>query len=284
MTQAVPPISVLTCIWKAPEEYLRRTIRSVLEQSYSDFEYIIVEDPSDTVSRDVVESFDDERIRYVLNDDRSSLIEQRNQAVSMARGKYFAWIDGDDICRVDRLALQRERMLDDANLDVLGSWLSIIDESGETLGMREYPVDHEAICKVLHRTNPIAQPSVMARTEAVRACGYQYGRYIGCEDYDVWCQLYKKGARFANFDQPLTMYRIQLNQLKWSKMHDLFNGTWEIQKNHFPDHQGGINMLRRCAQSVMLWLPTSIVRKIYMSMYVSRSKGAASAKASRAEK
>jgi glycosyltransferase involved in cell wall biosynthesis len=276
-------VSILTPLLNPEPRFFRDTVASVLAQTFRDFEYIVVEDPAtDAPSRElaaeILAEFGDPRIRHVRNERRTSLVRQRNCAVELARGGHAAWIDADDVCEPGRIEMQYNYLRRHPETDVVGSCLKVIDENNRVIGARCYPVSHDAIVRMLPIRNPLAQPSVMLRAEALRRVGgYRYDRYVGCEDYELWCRLFRAGARFHNLPEPLTRYRIQPGQLKATRMRDQLRGTLDIKRMHFPDDRSLASLTRRWAETGLMWLPPRIVTNLFLKLHVSDQPLVASA-------
>ena len=187
-----PRVSVLLPLYAPEPGYLRSTIDSVLCQTLEDFELLIVEDPSSRTAEDVIGQYTDPRIRYLLNPQRGSLVESLNHGLEMARADLVARLDGDDVCVPTRLQRQLEYLQQNAEVSVLGSQITIIDQNGRTRGRRQYPLTHEAILHTLPRFNPLAHPSVMYRRAPILdAGGYTYPVN---EDYELWSRLARRGC------------------------------------------------------------------------------------------
>jgi len=264
---------VLTPVRNPDPVFLRRTLASVLSQSLTDFEHVLVEDPSPRSAGPIVAEFADGRIRHVANPTRTSLLKQRNRSLQEAKGEFIALIDADDECEPGRLAAQVEFLRANPEVDVVGSQLTIIDAEHRPLGVRDYPLTHRAIASAMPRVSPIAQPSVMARTAAMLDVGgYAYARYNCCEDYELWCRMLRRGKRFANLPERLTRYRIQPQQLKSERLRDTIRGTLEIKRMHFPEDRAFASLLRRYGEALLLRLPPAMVLKLFLRLTVKQQR------------
>jgi len=262
---AEPLISVVIAVIDPDPYYFPQTVQSVLAQSLSDLELVVIEEPlspgkTTPSAGELLADFDDPRIRHYLHPHRTSLVRQRNRGLHAARADLVAWIDADDVCLPDRLVAQLERFSDDPQLTVAGSQLEVIDARGERIGYRSYPSTHHHIAASLPFFNPLAQPSVMLRKQAVlQAGGYLYDRYLAVEDYELWCRLAHRGARFANCSEPLTQYRIHPGGMKTTKLRSILRGTLDIKSMYFADRRAARYRLRRLGERLLLWLPPRFV-------------------------
>ena len=202
-----PAVSVLMPVYNA-ERFVGETVQSILDQTFGDFEFNIVNDGSTDGTLDVLESYarQDDRIRLVSRENRG-YIASVNEVLDMARAPLLARIDGDDTAMPERFEKQVAFL--EANPDVVavGSAATIIDEDGEVMGAFDVPLTHEQIeAQHLSGNSSIHHPSVMMRHEAVRAAGPYRDEYHGCDDYDLWLRLGEQG-RLANLPDRLLIKR-----------------------------------------------------------------------------
>ena len=187
---STPAISVNMCVYRPHPVYFRQAVESILNQTLEDFELVIVEDPSEVDGRELIpDLIQDPRVVYVHNEQRKRLVAQRNQALERSVADWVAILDADDIAKPDRLAKQWEFIQSHPEMDVVGSWIEIIDDAGNTIASRRYPVTHGDIARTMRRYNPIAQPAVAFSKVAVQSAGgYQK---MSVEDYELWCRMLK---------------------------------------------------------------------------------------------
>ncbi len=255
-----PLVSVVMPTLNPHPVYFRQAVESILNQTFDDWELVIVEDPSPRSAGDILKDYSDPRIRHFINPQRTSLVKQLNRALYEARAELIARQDADDISEPERLAKQFALMEEHKDITVLGTWLQLIDEKGQTLGYRCYPTDHNAIVASMPRFNPIGHPSVMFRKSIVlRHGGYLYDRFPALEDYDLWCRLAKLGARFANLPEPLVRYRIHSSGMKRTKLRGILKGTAEIKRLYFGSTMDFRARVRLLAEQVLLFLPPQFV-------------------------
>ena len=221
-----PTISVVMTVYDPQPEYFRKAVRSILDQSWTDLELIVVEDPSPRDGESMLQGLSDPRLRYLTNPERTCLPSQKNQGLQAAKGKFIALMDADDVAAPTRLADQLEYLHAHPQIDVLGSQITVIDSRDKVIAHRRFPLEHEAILKALPRVVPLSQPSVMFRREIFESFGgYQLAGYAAAEDYEVWSRWIQQGVRFANHRASLLSYRLHPGQTKFSKLRETIRGS-----------------------------------------------------------
>jgi len=271
-----PVVSVNLCVWNPDPRFFREAVQSIRCQTFGDWELVIVEDPSDRAGRTMIaDMLSDERIRYFCNTERTGLVAQRNLALRESRAPWVAVLDADDIATPERLRIQMQHLAAQSDISVLGSWIEVVDASGRPVGMRRYPVAHKQIERAMRRYNPIAQPAVVFnRALALECGGYQGEPYV--EDYDLWCRMLHRGARFANIQDLLTRYRVHGAASKQSHLRHVLRHTIAIKQRNFAGEFAVRDRLRLTAERAMLLLPP---RWVYLAFRLitlrrlSRSRG-----------
>jgi len=201
-----PKVTILMPACNAGK-YIAEAIRSVLEQTYADFELLIVDDGSTDDTVDVVRGFSDRRIR-LLTKEKEGISVALNAGLQMARGTYIARFDADDICLPRRLERQVIFLDGHPAYLIAGSDAEYISENGEHLfHFRCTGHTHREIIDNLYRCCPFIHSAVMYRKEAILRMG-GYSRYAhNFEDYFLWVQLLKTG-KCCNLPEPLLKVRI----------------------------------------------------------------------------
>jgi glycosyltransferase involved in cell wall biosynthesis len=192
------------------ERYLNEAVASVLRQTLSDFEFLIVDDASNDGSASLVESFGDPRIRLLRNPENLGLAASLNRGIDLARGVYIARMDSDDVSLPERLAAQAAFLDARPRVSVCGSWVEFI---GERAGhVWRYPTDPDAIrCRLLFES-PLAHPSVMIRKAHLDEAGFRYDpAFRRAQDYDLWVRATPR-LTLANVPEVLMQYRIHPGQ------------------------------------------------------------------------
>lgn len=204
-----PLVSVLLPVHNAGA-YLAASIESILKQSFRDFELIIINDGSTDESPKIISSFPDTRIVLVNNGKNLGLIASLNKGIRLAKGKYIARMDADDIALPERFRKQVGKMESDPGIAVLSSFVDFINEDGEITG--EWNTDREAVSEkeirsLMMKTNCIAHPTVMMRTDIAKEFLYKQNQK-GAEDWDLWMRILADGKRIAKIPEVLLQYRV----------------------------------------------------------------------------
>ncbi len=187
------------------EHYVQQAIRSVIEQTYANWELIVLNDGSTDNSEQIVLAFQDERIRYEKNTENKGIVYTRNRLFELAKGDYFAILDCDDIAHRERIAKQVAYLQQNPKCVFCGSWTTKINEAGTRIGKMQPPVADENI-----RINQLFQSSFLQSTVMLRAEAMQNMQYNAdfpvAEDFDLWERLLQKGVGH-NLPEFLVEYR-----------------------------------------------------------------------------
>lgn len=212
---STPTVSVALSVYNA-ERFLDEAIRSVLAQTFCDFEFLILDDGSTDGSRAIIEDHADRdvRIRPIVRENRG-LIASLNQLIEESRAPLIARMDADDICHPERFARQVAFLAAHPDHGVVGCWTRDIDEFGlpYPLGGEDQPLTHEDFLKAIERNGPLlCHPGVMYRREVVRSVGGYQAAFRHCEDLDLWLRL-ASVTRIANIPERLLTYRHYAGQV-----------------------------------------------------------------------
>lgn len=217
-----PQVTVLMGVYNA-RRYVEVAIRSILDQTFSDFEFLIVDDASTDGSDDLIRTIatQDTRVRFVRLDTNVGLGEVLNRGVREARGQYIARMDADDISVRDRLEVQLDYFARHPEIDVVGSYAIDVAEDGRVLRQRRVPLTHDRIVNLIW-TCPIIHPTVMFRREAILRAGSYKPEHRRRQDYDLWFRCAHAGLRFANIPLPLVRYTHSVNTFRRNDL----KATW----------------------------------------------------------
>jgi glycosyltransferase involved in cell wall biosynthesis len=203
-----PKVTILMPVYNG-EKYIREAIESILSQTFTDFEFLIIDDGSTDQSAVVISSYNDPRIRLVNNERNLGLVHTLNRGLELARGELIARMDSDDISLPDRIRKQVELMNGQPEVGVCGCWIEWLDREV----IMDYPVNDPEIKRNLTFTCPLAHPTVMMRADLVKRYNVRYDpEYQHAEDYELWSRL-SLITNFANIPEVLLRYRIHENQI-----------------------------------------------------------------------
>jgi glycosyltransferase involved in cell wall biosynthesis len=212
---ALPNISVVMSV-RNGERHLRQSVDSILQQSVENMEIIIVDDGSTDRTRDILDSFQDSRIVRLHNNNSIGLAKSLNRGIEVARGRYIARMDDDDISLPGRFRQQLDFMDVHPNIAIVGSGVCFITEEGESLGKYLPPVGPDALKNDLMRVNTFVHGSVMMRSVCVRQAGLYRSVFEFAQDYDLWLRLAEK---YDLSSLPMILYscRIHVNSISVKK-------------------------------------------------------------------
>ena len=194
------------------ERYISVAIESILAQSFTDFELLIIDDGSTDRSREVVESYIDPRVRLVCNDENLGTPKTRNKGLQLARGEYIALLDSDDYAYPDRLKKQVAFLDSHPDYAEVGSWCTMMDEWGRPLReLKIRPVSPPDLRVKLLFACPLKNRTIMARVAICREYGYR-NDLLRCQDYDLHLRLSKR-YKLGNLPEILACGRRHPNQL-----------------------------------------------------------------------
>lgn len=217
-------ISVIMSTYKEDEKLLRESIESILNQTYKDFEYIIILDyPDNDVHKSVIEEYaiKDDRIRFYINETNMGLTDSLNRGLSLCHGEYIARMDADDISLPDRLERQME-YLEKNHYDLIGGITEMINENGTLLySIKSVPTDPKKINKALRYSQCIAHPTWLGRKEVFeKNAGYRHMPL--CEDYDFTLRAVLNGFVISNLNEPVLKYRMTSNSISRSNLFEQY--------------------------------------------------------------
>ena len=217
-------ISVIMSTYKEDERLLRESIESILNQTYKDFEYIIILDyPDNDVHKSVIEEYalKDDRIHFYINEKNMGLTDSLNRGLSLCHGEYIARMDADDISLPDRLERQM-KYLEKNHYDLIGGITEMINENGSLLySIKSVPTDPKKINKALRYSQCIAHPTWLGKKEVFeKNAGYCHMPL--CEDYDFTLRAVLNGFVISNLNEPVLKYRMTSNSISRSNLFEQY--------------------------------------------------------------
>jgi len=209
----LPKISVLMPVYNA-QRYLAEAVESILNQTFTDFEFLIINDGSTDRSLDILQHYarQDDRIRLTSRPNTGH-VKALNEMLAQAKGDLIARMDADDIALPDRFAQQVNFLDRHPEVVCVGGAHAIMDDAGRLLTWLKLPTtDQEIQQKVLAGHGSICHPCAMIRREALWAIGGYDETLMPAEDIDLWLKLGEIG-KLANLDQPILRYRVHTNSV-----------------------------------------------------------------------
>lgn len=224
-----PQISVVMPVYNV-QNYIKQSIKSILNQSFPYFELLIINDGSEDDTLSLIKQIKDERIKIINN--HHNFIDSLNKGVDASTGKYIARMDADDYMLPNRLERQYEFMEKRSDIDVCGTW-------AHTFGLESKkictPVLHDDIVSSLILFNPLVHPSVVMRKTIFEnteftikySCNFPY-----VEDYYLWMCLAKNGYKFETIPEILLFYRRSSTQITRVKEREMLRSTKIVQEEY----------------------------------------------------
>lgn len=235
-----PIVTVLMPVYNAGQ-FLREAIDSILNQTFTDFEFLIINDGSTDTSEEIILSYKDPRIRYYKNEGNLKLIATLNRGFDFAQGKYIARMDADDISLPTRLQLLVGLMESKPEVGLAGTWFeNFIDN--QVTGTARYAPDHETICFTHLYQIHLSHGTCMFRTSVLKEHKLYFDpNYSHAEDYELWSRI-SAVTKLANIQQVL--YRVRHHEGEVSRKYSdvQTNNSYRVKENLF--NQIGIDITR----------------------------------------
>mgnify|MGYP001272506275 CR=1 FL=1 len=209
-----PEISVVMPVYNS-EKFLIEAIESILNQTYKNFELLLIYDDSSDNSLSIIKKFQEEDERIILvYGDGEKIVGALNKGIKKSKGRYIARMDSDDISLPSRFAKQITHM-QNFSLDICGGHSLLIDKDNVINGLGVMPRSHDLCALSMIFRVPFPHPGVMIKKSFLIENNLEYGqsKYLIAEDFDMWVRMFSKGAKFGNIDDIIIQYRILDNSL-----------------------------------------------------------------------
>ncbi|GAB6189648.1 hypothetical protein JCM30566_13890 [Marinitoga arctica] len=205
-----PMISVVMSVYNS-EKYLNQSIESILNQTYSNFEFIIINDNSIDNSEKIILEYkkQDNRIIYFKTNNNLGLTKNLNYGIKISTGKFIARMDADDIAFPERFEKQIYRFKMNKRLDILGTCAIDIDEYGNEINKRTVPHNYKEIIKMLPKLDPLIHPTVMMKKRSIEKINYYDEKYKTSQDYNLWFKAIANNLYIENLKDFLLYYRVE---------------------------------------------------------------------------
>lgn len=208
----MPKVSVIMSVYNTKKEYLCKAIESILNQTFKDFEFIIVNDASTDETPKILEIYKDKRIIRIDNKINLGLTASLNKALKIANGKYIVRMDADDISHIDRVKIQYEYMEKNKSIAVLGTYAKQLGTKKILMPIKCIDHEHRRV-KMIFRNSGVIHPTAMIRKSFLEKYNLYYDENIKKgQDYALWAEIVKYG-KIANIEMPLLEYRVHKEQI-----------------------------------------------------------------------
>jgi glycosyltransferase involved in cell wall biosynthesis len=201
--QQIPLVSVILPVYNAAQ-FVEESIKSILNQTYTNFELIIINDGSTDESEKIISRINDKRIRYYYQPN-IGLAKTLNRGIEVSNGEFIARQDADDISLPQRIEKQIQFLLQYTDISLLGSWAEIIPIINNTHRYHKHPADNLQLKIDLLFNNPFVHTSIMIRKGILKSTGY-YNPDKLIEDFDLWSRI-GRSSKLANIPEVLVQYR-----------------------------------------------------------------------------
>lgn len=206
-------ISVLLPVRNA-EKYIRTSVASILKQTYSNFELVVIDDGCTDKTIPIIESFNDARIRLIHNKKTLGIRDSLNKGIMLCESEYIARMDGDDVSASNRFERQMEIFENNHDVGIVSSWTNLINEDSKQIGFANWSFNSEALYFIFFFRDCIPHPSVMYKRELILNVGLYPNETA--EDYALWVKL-MRNTKFVHLDEYLLNYRIHKSNLTRKK-------------------------------------------------------------------
>ena len=217
-------VSIIMSTYKEEEIFLRQAIESILNQSYKDFEYIIILDnPDNNLHIRIIKEYAnlDKRIKFYVNEKNMGLTASLNKGLGLAKGKYICRMDADDISINKRIENQK-RHLEENNYDLIGGISQMIDENGKSIySIKKVPTNMDKIKKALRYNQIISHPTWFGKKEVFEKLN-GYRNMPLCEDYDFTLRAVLNGYKISNIDETVLKYRMTSSSISRSNLYEQY--------------------------------------------------------------
>lgn len=207
-----PPLITIAMPIRNCEKTIAPAVRSVLNQNFQDWELLVICDVSTDGTLAELNRFQDGRIKVLHDNHSKGLPASLNEAIDLAKGEFFARMDGDDVSYPKRLELQLDYLRSHPEVDLVGGGVLVFEKEGRALGKRMPPENHQDICRKPYAGFPMSHPTYFGKTAWFRRYGYRESAIL-CEDQDLLLRAFQT-SHFANLPQVVLGYREQLDLMR----------------------------------------------------------------------
>lgn len=220
-------VSILMCEYNTPLEYLEKSIESILNQTYENFEFLIIDDGTKNDMDALAKKFDDKRIKIIKNDKNRGLVYSLNRGLQEAQGDYIVRMDTDDIALPTRIEKIYDYMIHHKEYSVVGSKaIEFSDiQTNKVIGFSGEIDKHRLMCAEA----PLHPTVILNKKDVLEVGGYP--NYKRCEDFALWCELLLASKKIYILEEPLLKYRV--NDADYNKKRKLNMRKDELKARKF---------------------------------------------------
>ncbi|MBR6422529.1 glycosyltransferase [bacterium] len=226
-----PLLSVLMPVFNS-ERFIAEAIESILNQTFKDFEFLILDDASTDKSFEIINDFEnkDSHIKVFQNEKNLGVVESRNKLINLSQGKYITWLDSDDIALKTRFEEEIKFLENHPEIGLVGANTIIIDENSEKIGIWLFETEPQKLKIELFFHSPFLSSSVMIRKSCLPQNFYD-PRFPVAEDFDLYSKI-SEHSDAANIPKFLVKYRINSKGLSKSNIEKMEQLAFQVIKEH----------------------------------------------------
>lgn len=207
-----PLVSVVMATYNDDIEYLGQAIKSILDQTYQNIEFIIVDDSSNESANYLQRiAKEDSRIKYIHNNPQIGFVRSLNKGIAQANGQFIARMDSDDMSNIFRIEKQVKFFNDHPEVGIVGTSIEFINEKGDVISHRNFKTDFNEIINDIFFRGAVAHPTVMLRKAVIDQIGLYDETFEMAEDYELWLRAIRKGVIINNIPDKLLKYRMPVD-------------------------------------------------------------------------
>jgi glycosyltransferase involved in cell wall biosynthesis/precorrin-6B methylase 2 len=265
MNKKFPQISVVMPVYNA-EKYVKMAIESVLNQTYKNFEFIIINDQSTDSTLKIINSFKDFRIKVINTNKNIGVAKALNIGLNFIKGKYIARMDADDICVINRFKILKKYLDSHLKVGVVGSWVSKINDIGNVIKEEQPITKFLEIQKQIIYHNPIVHSTVMFRSSLIVKYGTYDERLNGAEDWDLWLR-YAKFTEIVNLPQILLKYRNNQDSISNKRIKKIEVANILLLAKAFTKYKYPIRHSWYILKTIISFIIPSIIKEIFLKNF-----------------
>lgn len=211
-----PRVSVLMSVYNG-EKHLHQAVDSILNQTFKDFEFLIINDGSTDKTAQILQSNYDPRIKIINNDKNIGLTKSLNKGLKIARGKYIARMDADDISMPERLEKEVRLLERRKNVGLVGTYCLVINENGKVFYEFKSSANEKILKKNLLAENQFTHGSAMFRRRCLEKAGDYREEFVVAQDYDLWLRI-AEFSDLAIIPEFLYQWRLDIQSISANKL------------------------------------------------------------------
>lgn len=264
-----PIISIVMPVYNA-EKYVEEALLSVLRQTYTDWELIVMDDGSSDRSAEILRKIakTDKRIKCVFNKKNKGIGYTMTKLVSMARGKYIARMDSDDIMLPTRIETQVKFMENNPKIGLIGSYLAEIDNKRKLRAVRKVPLTHKEIVDGLFTRQTVQNPTLMMRVGAIPKRELYFDSELSpVDDLDFYMRVARANAQFANIPEYLMYYRAHGENSSLRDIKKSFNLSYQVRAKALNTSKISLSLKQKVVSSLQKLVVDTLPNKLLYEVY-----------------